>query len=174
MAGPPGTGKSTLAREIAAHLDAAVVLDKDVVRAALFPQRYIEYSQEQDDFCMEVIYRTSHYLLRKHPGLVVIIDGRPFAHRYQLEEARRWAESAGVPIAIIECTCSDETAKKRLSADEEKGIHPAGNRNFELYLKVKRSFDPITEPKLVVDTDASLEECVQRCLAYIRSKASPP
>lgn len=38
MAGPPGTGKSTLARAIAQHLAAAVVLDKDVVRAALFPR----------------------------------------------------------------------------------------------------------------------------------------
>jgi predicted kinase len=43
MAGLPGTGKSTLARVLANDLG-GVVLDKDVIRAALFPAALIEYS----------------------------------------------------------------------------------------------------------------------------------
>ncbi len=49
MAGLPGTGKSTLARTLAAKLN-GVVLDKDLVRAAVFNEQWIEYSREQDDF----------------------------------------------------------------------------------------------------------------------------
>src|SRR5947209_2269421 len=42
MAGLPGTGKSTLARQMARALS-GVVLDKDVIRAALFPPALVEY-----------------------------------------------------------------------------------------------------------------------------------
>jgi predicted kinase len=60
MAGLPGTGKSTLAHHLA-HALAAIVLDKDVIRAALFPPAWVEYSTEQDDFCMSVMFRVSAY-----------------------------------------------------------------------------------------------------------------
>ena len=52
MAGLPGTGKSTLARRLAQRLPGAV-LDKDVIRAALFEPVHVEYSLAQDDFCEE-------------------------------------------------------------------------------------------------------------------------
>src|SRR5690348_14369339 len=45
MAGLPATGKTTLARAIAERTG-AVVLDKDVIRASLFPAQLIEYSHE--------------------------------------------------------------------------------------------------------------------------------
>lgn len=56
MAGLPGVGKSTLARALAARLD-AVVLDKDRIRASLFPPSHVDYSRDQDDFCIDVMYR---------------------------------------------------------------------------------------------------------------------
>ena len=43
MAGLPGTGKSTLARELAARVAASVV-GKDEIRHALFSARDLEYS----------------------------------------------------------------------------------------------------------------------------------
>jgi predicted kinase len=43
FAGPPGTGKSTLARAMAERLGAAV-LDKDRVRGALFPGTLTDYT----------------------------------------------------------------------------------------------------------------------------------
>src|SRR5689334_7010040 len=58
MAGLPGSGKSTVARAIAQRLP-GTVLDKDVIRAALFDPARIEYSQEQDDFCQEIMLQTA-------------------------------------------------------------------------------------------------------------------
>jgi adenylylsulfate kinase len=49
MAGLPGSGKSTLAARLEERLG-AVVLDKDRVRAALFPPRVLDYSAAQDDW----------------------------------------------------------------------------------------------------------------------------
>ena len=48
MAGLPGSGKSTVARALAERLP-ATVLDKDVIRAALFAPAHVEYSRVQDD-----------------------------------------------------------------------------------------------------------------------------
>src|SRR5262249_39463493 len=48
MAGLPGSGKSTLAACLERELG-AVVLDKDRVRAALFPPRVLDYSAAQDE-----------------------------------------------------------------------------------------------------------------------------
>lgn len=66
MAGLPGTGKTTLARELARVTGGALV-SKDEIRAALFAPEDIEYSVVQDDFVMEVMLDNARYLLRKMP-----------------------------------------------------------------------------------------------------------
>jgi adenylylsulfate kinase len=174
MAGLPGTGKSTLARRLAQRLPEsrarAIVLDKDVVRAALFPADEIEYSTRQDDFCVDVMLRTAAYLLSKDPRRHVILDGRTFSRRYQVEAVRAFANEIGVPCAFIECRCPDSVARQRLARDVAKGRHLARNRTCEMYLAVKARAEPIAGPKLVVNTDGDLEQCVQRCLAYIQGR----
>lgn len=77
MAGLPGTGKSTLSRALAAELH-GTVLDKDHIRAALFAAEDIEYSTEQDDFCMAVTLKVAGYLFRKDPSRLIFLDGRTF------------------------------------------------------------------------------------------------
>jgi predicted kinase len=62
MAGLPGTGKTTLARELAARTSGRV-LSKDEIRHALFTPDEIEYSSRQDDFCLRVMLQTAGYLL---------------------------------------------------------------------------------------------------------------
>jgi predicted kinase len=78
MAGLPGTGKSTLARALAADLG-GTILNKDEIRAALFTPRDVEYSSEQDEFCMRVMLKVAGYLFRKDPGRKVFLDGRTFS-----------------------------------------------------------------------------------------------
>ena len=61
MAGLPGTGKTTLARALAER-QAATVLNKDEIRAALFSAADIEYSTEQDDLIQQVIADNTLFL----------------------------------------------------------------------------------------------------------------
>ena len=84
MAGLPGTGKTTLARELAGRTSGRVV-SKDEVRHALFAEGEIEYSSQQDDFCQQVMLETAGYLLRRDAGRIVFLDGRTFSRRYQIE-----------------------------------------------------------------------------------------
>jgi adenylylsulfate kinase len=157
MAGLPGSGKSALSRALAAELG-GTVLDKDEVRAALFSPADIEYSTEQDDFCMGIMLKVAGYLFRKDPSRRIFLDGRTFSRTYQRERATGFAEALGQPWRILECACSEDTARERLTMDP---AHLALNRDFNLYLRVKASFEEIALPKTVIDTDGPLEACVE-------------
>lgn len=164
MAGLPGSGKSTLSRALAAKLGGTVI-DKDHLRAALFPAADIEYSTQQDDFCMAVMLKVAGYLFRKDASRIIFVDGRTFSRRYQLKRATGYAEALGQPWRILECVCSEATARERLSSDAH---HIAANRDFNLYLQVKARFEEITFTKTVIDTDQGLEECVELGLAALK------
>jgi predicted kinase len=167
MAGLPGSGKSTLARRLGELLP-AVVLDKDTVRAALFPAPEIDYSIRQDDFCVAIMLQTAIYLMDK--GRTVILDGRTFTLKYQVDRLVRFSRAAGAVIEIIECVCPEEAAYQRLSMDGDLGLHIAANRNFGLYQKIKSQAVPIQPPHLQVDTTLPLDECTSACLDYLHER----
>ncbi len=167
MAGLPGAGKSALGRELAKQLP-AVLLDKDAIRAALFPPGEIEYSTPQDDFCLSIMLQVAGYLSAKDPEKRIILDGRPFIWRYQRQDVVSFATKHALPLRFIECVCSEQSARLRLDQDESDARHPAGNRNFELYLRLKANLEPLQEERLVVDTEAPFADCVAQCIAYLR------
>ena len=166
MAGLPGTGKSTLARALAQRL-AGAVLDKDAIRAALFEPGHVEYSPAQDDFCQELMLKTAAYLLAKDAGLCVLLDGRTFSRRYQRERVGEFCRQMGTTRATLECVCGEQTALGRLEEAVARHSHPAANRTAELYGQIRAAWEPIDGPKLVIDTDASLDLCVERALRYL-------
>ena len=164
MAGLPGTGKTTLAHELARRTSGRV-LSKDEFRHSLFTAEEIEYSTQQDDFCQELMLQTAGFLLMREPRKLIFLDGRPFSRRYQIENVLTAAASLHQPWRILECVCSEETVRQRLSEDAG---HPAQNRNHDLYLEVKSRFEEITIPKTVINTDQPLENCLERALSALR------
>jgi len=169
-AGLPASGKSTLAGRLAKELN-GVVLSKDEVRAALFPPPVLAYSREQDDLCMDAIFKAALCILRAMPHQTGIIDGRTFLRSYQIQDLLALAESLNQRPLLIECVCDEEVAKQRLEHDLAVSTHPAGNRTFELYLSLKAQAEPITVPHLVLDTgNLDLEECVRQAVMYVHGR----
>jgi predicted kinase len=166
MAGLPATGKSTVAQALASALP-GVILNKDRARTALFPPSEIDYSVSQDDLVMDILRQATAYILRRDRSKHVLIDGRPFAKRYQLEPWKTLAAELDVPVRIIECVCADEIARQRLASATARGDHVAANRDYAMYRRLKAGFEPIVDPKLVLDTQQSLEQCVAAALAYL-------
>jgi len=167
MAGLPGTGKTTLARELARRTQGAL-LGKDEIRAALFSPEDIEYSAQQDDFVMEVMLAAARYLLQSAPERKIFLDGRPFSRRHQIDRVLKFAHELAQPWAILECTCSDESARRRLDLEPDPS-HPAQNRSFALYREVKARFEPISYPKKTISTDQPFEHCIDQALAALTS-----
>jgi predicted kinase len=170
MAGLPGTGKTTLAGELARITDGAVI-NKDDIRSALFAPEDIEYSVEQDDFVMEVMLDAARYVLQKNTVRKIFLDGRPFSRRSQIDRVLKFASELDQPCTIIECKCSDESARRRLDLERDPS-HPAGNRSFALYLEVKARFEPIADSKTTIDTDQPLEHCISAALIAMNAEKS--
>ena len=170
LAGLPGTGKTTLARELAARTSGRV-LNKDEFRHAIFLPEEIEYSSRQDDFCMQLILATAGYLLQQHPERFIFLDGRLFSRRYQIENVLTAAAVLHQPWRILECICSEETAKQRLRQHIEQQMHPAANRDYQLYQQAKSRFEAITLPKTVIDTGQPLALCIEQALSGVKSPA---
>lgn len=162
MAGLPGVGKSTLACALATRLH-AVVLSKDRIRAGLFPPSHVDYTPAQNDFCIDVMYRTTEWLLRRDHDLAVILDGCTYTRVNQIATLRQRAADLGEPLRVIECICDDQLALARIADDAN---HPAGNRDAVLYRQLHAAAHPITGPKLVIDTGRPLAACLTDCVAY--------
>jgi predicted kinase len=164
MAGLPGTGKSSLAKALASELS-GTILNKDEIRRALFGP-HVEYSTAQDDFCMEIMLQAADYILKTDPARFIFLDGRTFSRRYQIDRVIEFSNHKRQPWRILECTCSDVTAKARL---EQPSEHPARNRDYSLYLEVKRRFEQIVAPKMALNTDNPLAESIPRTLKFLKS-----
>jgi len=168
MAGLPGTGKTTVARELARRTQGAL-LSKDEIRAALFSPEDIEYSVQQDDFVMEIMLEAARFLLQNTPTRKVFLDGRTFSRRYQIDRVLKFAGELAQPWMIVECTCSDESARRRLDLEPDPS-HPAHNRNFALYLELHAGFEPIAYPKTEINTDQPLPQCIEQALAAVTTR----
>lgn len=170
MAGLPASGKSVVARALAAALP-ALLLDKDIVRAALFGP-HVDYRREQNDLVVDLTYRVSAYVLGRNPAAAVLLDGRTYSRRYQIDALEAAARETGAPLRLIECVCSPESALARLERDAARpDAHPAADRDAALYRASRAAAEPIERDRLVLDTDAhSPEQAVRIALEWLRSE----
>ena len=165
LAGLPATGKSTLARALAAQLKNAAVLDKDRVREALFPGAMTDYTPEQDNLCIRAMIEAAAYLTVHRLAEYIFFDGRTFSRNAHIEEVLAAADKAGAAWRILLLTCSDKVAEARLQAADPN--HPARNRSIELYRSVKAAFEPISQAKLELDTTAGIDTLLPSVLRFI-------
>ena len=165
LAGLPGTGKSTLAEALAERLD-GIVLSKDKVRAALFPPGAINYSSGQNDFCMSIVLMAAQRISSEGSAPFIFLDGQTFSRARDVQDVVHAATQVHADYRILLLSCPGELALERIR--KSRGEHLAGNRDADLYWEVKARFEPITLPKLDVDTSRPLEQCVEQCVAYLK------
>ena len=164
FAGLPASGKSAVASRLHQALD-SVLLDKDQVREFFF-QQHVDYTDVQNDLCIDLMYQAAEYLMSSPQPPLVIIDGRSYSKRVQIDALKSTALRSRCRLCIVECICSADTAKTRLAQDQ--GIHPARDRDYAMYMRSKAAAEPILEPRLTLDTDRwTADECCQQTLNYL-------
>lgn len=173
FAGLPGTGKSTIARELAAQIGAPL-FDKDRVREALFGPRHVTYTRAQDDLCTRMCYDALEHVAASSGVRVAVLDGRTYTQRGQVAELLALANLLGAALVWVECVASHEAVRERLAQDALAGTHPARDRTFERYLELEAAAEPLPADVLRIDTSRTpLPACVAACRARIgRSSAS--
>ncbi len=141
--------------------------DKDVLRAALFAPEQVEYNSRQNDFCMDVLYQLVGYHLRHFPERTVIIDGRTYSKRYQVETLLEWVKQWGCEFYVLECQASLETLVKRVESDKES--HLAKDRTVEMVRQAYQNWEKWTYPHLKVRTDQTdFDSSLQQIRHYLR------
>lgn len=162
LRGLPGSGKSTLAQSLAPRIH-AVILNKDLVRAALFPNETTEYTTAQDDFVIGLMLQAAQYHLERKRS--VILDGRTHGRVAQVELVRGFADRIGAKCLVVECLCRPETAVRRIEADLAAGTHPAKNRDAALLRDQVAKWENVEGRVCRVDGEGALDEAVETVVA---------
>src|SRR5437588_8653573 len=141
MAGLPGSGKSAVAVRLERAMG-AVVLDKDRVRAALFPPRVLDYSAVQDDLCMAAIYQAAAAILEANPRQPVVLDGRTFLRPGQVRDLLDLASSLSENLRVIECVCDGRRPQAGGTPGRLTPAPGAEGDNFDKALRFSRRHPP--------------------------------
>ncbi len=167
LAGLPGAGKSTLAQAIGARLPDARIIDKDVVRDALFAP--CDYSAAERDVTFSAMLDAARYHLGR--GRMVIFDGLTFSRRSEVAAVEAVATESGAFAAVIVCDVPVAIAVERCERDAARGGHPAANRDGDLVRRVAAEMDEPAGAYLTLSMTSPVEDLVGPALAYVEDCA---
>lgn len=162
VCGLPGTGKSTLSKNLAREIK-ATVLRTDVVRKELFSSP--TYTDEEKRLIYDVIFLVAKYLLLAKRN--VIMDGT-FYRRTLRREVYNIAERTYSKLHVIECICPEDVIKQRMlrRSKRSRGLSDA---DFEVYKKIEKVFEPIERGHIKIDTSRSQRESLKDALKAIKT-----
>jgi predicted kinase len=172
MVGPPGTGKSRLARRLGAALDAQVV-ESDRVRKQLF--REPRYTGGEH----AAVYGWCHTVLRSAlvVGRSVVFDATNLEERVR-RRVYDIAEGCSARLAIIWVTCPPAVVQERMLRRQQRADEDdVSDADWFIYLEMRRRAEPIRRPHVVINTAAGYESLFERVVADLRGDRrwpSPP
>lgn len=168
MSGFPGSGKSTLSREIARRLD-AVIVDHDVTKTALL-ESTAQYSLDPE-LAGRVAYDLDWALVEFHLSLGrnVILDS-PCLYDVMIDRGLSMTTNNGATYRYIECLIDDiDEINRRLRERERKLSQISSVSPEDFQQTVAASKKPPFMHTLTIDTNRPLETYLPDAIAYLQA-----
>ena len=166
LVGPPGTGKSRLARRLGAELEAQIV-ESDRVRKQLF--REPRYTGGEH----AAVYGWCHTVLRSAlvVGRSVIFDATNLVERGR-RRVYDIADNCEARLAILWVTCPPSVVQERMLRRQQRADEDdVSDADWFVYLQMRRRAEPIRRPHTVINTGAGYESLLARIVAGLRDGA---
>jgi predicted kinase len=166
MRGYPGTGKSTIARLLAAALHAPLI-DRDIIRQNAV-NRFGNLPQV-GQFSYELLFALTREQLRL--GLSVVID-TPLTYRTTYEQCKELARSFHTAMLVVHCQCPPEVQKRRLEGRKGK-VSEFQITSWEEWEQWKSRFEEFEDEGCVIDTSNPMDDSlakVMRCIHELHNQ----
>lgn len=157
IAGLPGSGKSYFAKKLSDQLGIQYLSSDKVRKEGMGSQ----YNTEDKLGVYEQMARMAENVLKD--GHDLILDAT-----FYLKSVRRLfyklADKQHVPCLFIYIFAEEDLIKERVSKPRSDS-----DADFGVYLKVKREFQPINRPHLILNsTDSNISRMMDKALQYIK------
>jgi predicted kinase len=164
MIGLPGSGKSHLARAIAARVP-AVVLDIDALRAALFEDP--QHTAQEHGRLFPALHALMDRLLER--GITVIVDATNLKETNRTPYYKIAAEH-GAKLLLVRVWARMPVIRRRLLAREE-APDPAdrSTATLEVYERMREGAQRVRRRHISVDTSADIRAAVDKIAALLQS-----
>lgn len=166
MVGAPGSGKSYLARLLAARLGARLV-QTDVIRKRHFhPPRYTPLESAR-------VYELAHAQLRRllAGGRSAIFDATNLIESNR-REVYRIAEQAGAGLLIVWTYAPEAVVAERMRARRARSDpRDVSDADWEVFEAMRSRAEPIPRPHFLVNTAAGAEPALSVLTAEARRLA---
>ena len=164
LAGLPGSGKSTFAREIVSR-QPFLVLESDRLRKILVARP--QYTAEEHSR----VFRASHRLIDEflEKGYPVLLDATNLGQRNR-RPVVAIARKHNAPLAIAVVAAPPDLVMQRLT-EREAGMDPStwSDAGVAIYSRMEPAWQPVRHQHFEVDTSRDTAPVLQRVLNWART-----
>jgi len=160
MRGYPGTGKSTIARLLAAALHAPLI-DRDIIRKVAVD--VFGNLPRVGEFSYELMFALTREQLGL--GLSVVVD-TPLTYRTTFEQAQELAQTFHTPLLVVHCQFPPEVQKRRLEGRKGK-VSKFQITSWEEWEQWKARFEEFDDQGCIIDTTKPLDESLAKVMHSI-------
>ena len=160
MRGFPGTGKSTIARLLAAALHASLI-DRDIIRQTAV--HVFGELPQVGQFSYELMFALAHEQLSL--GLSVVVD-TPLTYRTTYEQCKELAKEFQTPMLVVHCQCPPEVQKRRLEG-RKGNVSAFQITSWDEWEQWKSRFEEYEDGGCTIDTSKPMDDSLVNVMRSI-------